>query len=112
MPGTKLYSQKITRGGQTEPRTIINQFKNVVDVINKKFFDHEYAVFGQADQWIHQMAFGSNVIFLLKKGKADCDTEVDYIWHDKLAEDCPARKQKNVISLVKGSLCENYAAQE
>jgi len=97
--GTDLYGKKVTRGGQSEPKSLINMFKNVVDVVNKKFFNHKYTVFGKMDHWIQQISFASNVILMLKKGKADCIFETDYLWPDRLAEDCPARAQRGVQSV-------------
>ena len=99
--GTALYSNPVTRGGQSEPNTIVNQFKDMVDVVNKKFYDNTYHVFAMVDQLVATIAFGSNLIVLEKKDERHCRGEKLYIWPQRLAQDCPARKQKG--SVMKGS---------
>ena len=99
--GTDLYSKPVTRGGQSEPDTIINQFKNVVDVVNKKFYDNTYHVFGMVDQLVATVAFGSNLIVLEKKDKRHCRGESLYVWRSRLAKDSPASTQGATV--LKGS---------
>ena len=94
--GVSLYGNPITRGGQSEQGTLVNQFKKVVDVVNKKFYDNDYVVFGSVDHWIQQLTFVSNAIILLKKDRADCLYEEAYTWPHNLAADCPAREQKEI----------------
>ena len=92
-----LYDRPISRGGPNEPNTIVNQFKQVVDVVNKKFFDNTYTVFGKMDQFIASVSFGSNLIVLEKKDQRHCFSERTYIWPKRLAEDCPARQQDSAV---------------
>lgn len=110
-PGEDLYGTAVTRGGQSEPYTIVNLFKSVVDVVNKKFFDNTHVVFGLVDHWIQQLTFASNVIFILKKGHADCESEADYLWaQERLAFDCPARTQRGVPSALQAFCKEDLDA--
>eukprot|EP00977_Amphora_coffeiformis_P003404 scaffold630_cov174-Amphora_coffeaeformis.AAC.24 len=99
--GFNLYDKPVTRGGQSEPNTIVNQFKSVVDVVNKKFYDNSYKVFGMVDQLVATVSFGSNLIVLEKKDHRHCFSERPYIWRKRLADDCPAKRQKG--NTMKGS---------
>ena len=99
-----MYGKNLTRGGQAEPHTLINEFKQVVDVINKKFYDNTYTVFGPVDQLISTMTFGSNMIVLLKKDASDCRAEAHYTWPKRLCDECPAGKQD--VNVLSGSLME------
>lgn len=102
--GTELYGNPVTRGGRQEPITIVNQFKEVVDVVNKKFHDNTFTVFGQVDQLISTIAFGSNVIFMEKKTKEHCWNERPYIWPNRL--DGPAKDQ--ALDANKGTLISQF----
>ena len=93
--GEILYSKLISRGGCSNQDTIINRFKNVVDVINKKFYDNSHTIFGSVDHWIQQLAFAQNLIFIQKKSKRDCIHEVQYKWPSRLSTDCPANGKNN-----------------
>jgi len=107
--GTTLYGSPVTRGGQSEPETVINKFKLLVDVVNKKFYDNTYTVFGQVDHWIATIGFMSNMIILTKKDKSHCFAEKYYIWKNRLADDCPAQTQsfKDSTSPVK-KYCQTF----
>jgi len=93
--GEVMYSKSITRGGCSNQDTIVNRFKKVVDVINKKFFDNSYSVFGSVDHWIQQISFAQNLIFIRKKSMKDCIHEVKYRWSKRLSSDCPANRRNN-----------------
>ena len=101
--GSDLYGKTVTRGG-LKAETIVNHFKDVVDVINKKFHDNTYTVFGQVDHLISLIGFGSNVIFLEKKTQEHCINERPYVWPKTLAG--PARTQP--LDANKGSLIEKF----
>jgi len=101
--GTSLYGTKLTRGGFTEPKTVVNKFKQLVDVVNKKFFDNSYTVFGPVDHWVATVSFLSNLIILTKKDAYHCYNELQYIWPRSLADDCPAKKQ-SVNSIQKSPM--------
>jgi hypothetical protein len=102
--GRDLYNQKVSRGGMTEPDTIINRFKDVVHVINKKFHDNTFTVFGQVDQLIATICFGSNVVFIEKKTTEHCWNERPYIWPEYLAG--PAKSQP--VNANAGSLIHKF----
>jgi hypothetical protein len=104
--GTGLYGSPVTRGGRQEPLTIVNQFKAVVDVVNKKFHDNTYTVFGQVDHLISIIGFGSNVIFLEKKTLDHCLNERHYVWPDRL--EGPAGLQPLTVNV--GSLIHKFCA--
>jgi hypothetical protein len=104
--GTHLYGKPVTRGGVAEPTTIVNQLKNVVDVVNKKFHDNTYVEFGPVDQLVSLISFGSNVIFLEKKTKEHCINERPYVWPDRLVG--PARSQP--VDANKGSLIHEFCS--
>jgi hypothetical protein len=95
--GRDLYGNPVTRGGQSEPNTIVNHFKAMVDVINKKFYDNTATVFGPVDHLVATMTFGSNLIVLKKKDVTHCFGESLYVWPAKLADDCPAKSQNGNI---------------
>jgi hypothetical protein len=92
-PGKDLYHRRISRGGMKEPSNIINQFKEVVHVINKKFHDNTFTVFGQVDQLIATICFGSNVIIMEKKTMEHCWNERPYMWPQQLNDGSPAKEQ-------------------
>ncbi|CAB9497215.1 2''-O-methyltransferase [Seminavis robusta] len=102
--GTGLYGSPVTRGGLAEPATIINQFKQLVDVVNKKFHDNTYTVFGPVDQLVSTVGFGSNVIFLEKKTREHCWNERPYVWPDRLVG--PANQQP--LDANKGSMIDKF----
>lgn len=91
-----LYGSPVTRGGCSGQETVVNKFKQVADVINKKFFDKAFTVFGDVDHWIQQTTFAQNLIVLRKKSSVDCAYEADYIMAHKLSDDCPAKTQKRM----------------
>lgn len=103
--GVGLYGKPVTRGGQSEPTTIINQFKKVVDVVNRKFYDQQYRVFGVVDHLIQQLTFTQNAIILVKISSSDCLYAADYIWPHNLAADCPARDQKGLMLTNLDGVC-------
>jgi hypothetical protein len=104
--GSLMYGRAITRGGQSETKTVINQFKQLVDVVNKKFFDNSFTVFGPVDHWIATVGFMSNLIILTKKDKSHCFAEMQYVWPERLADDCPAAQQP--IEVIKSSPMVEY----
>lgn len=72
---------------------VINQFREVVNVVNKKFYDNKYKVMGDVDHWVKTITFAMNLVILQKKDVGDCRTEDFYIWPEVLPKDSPARTQ-------------------
>lgn len=80
-------------------------------IVNRKFFDNTYTVFGEVDHWIATIGFMSNLIILTKKDESHCRAEIGYIWPERLADDCPAKTQSDrtiAASPVK-KYCESLA---
>mmetsp|Transcript_92958 Transcript_92958/g.170503 ORF Transcript_92958/g.170503 Transcript_92958/m.170503 type:complete len:471 (+) Transcript_92958:80-1492(+) len=91
--GVDLYGHPVPYGGYLEQRSVINQFREVVHVVNRKFYDNNYTVIAEADSLIKSLTFVMNLVILHKKAQVDCVTETFYVWPDRLADDCPARSQ-------------------
>lgn len=98
--GSKLYSQRITRGGCKEEYNTMQNLKKVIDVVNKKFIDNDLVAMGEVDHWVASITFGSNVVILEKKDESHCIAEVAYTWPGRLSNDCRARNQKYVHNKV------------
>ena len=86
----RLYGQHIV-GGVHYPRTTVNKFKRMVDVVNRKFHDNTHNVTGPADFWIQSVSFAQNIIVLRKKDSRDAPYDAHYMWPHKLRP--PARDQ-------------------
>ena len=90
-PGTVLYGQPIA-GGRLHPRTTVNKFKQMVDVVNRKFHDNNYYVTqGATDWWVKSVAFAQNLVILHKKDARDRPYDAHYRWPAYLQG--PARHQ-------------------
>lgn len=90
-----LYGQNIT-GGVNVSRTTVANFKNMVDVVNRKFHDNLYKVVGPVDWWIKGVSFYQNVIVIHKKTEADRPYDSHYVWPSLLKP--PAKFQGNEFS--------------
>lgn len=80
-------------GGVNVSETTVMKFKQMVDVINRKFHDNKFSVFGIDDYWIKGISFYQNMIVLEKKDERDRPYDAHYIWSGKLNE--PASSQGN-----------------
>ena len=83
--------------------------------MNKKFYDNTYTVFGPVDHWIATMTFMSNLIILTKKDQSHCLAELQYIWPNRLANDCPAwalKSTSKITSILPTSPMISYCGKQ
>lgn len=90
--GGKMYGRE-QYGGVNVSETTVMKFKQMVDVVNRKFHDNKFSVFGRVDHWVKSISFYQNVIILEKKDERDRPYDAHYIWPHSLKE--PASKQGN-----------------
>jgi hypothetical protein len=67
--GTPIYGYELHGGiGQTPPENTVEQFKRLVDVVNRKHFDHpKFSVFAGVDKDVARVSFADGLIFVQKK---------------------------------------------
>lgn len=94
--GELLYGKRITRGGCKDRTTFHEKMLDLTRVVNRKFIDNDFTVFGRVDQWVATITFGSNIVIIEKKDADDCPSETTYTWPTKLSTDCPAREQRSL----------------
>lgn len=94
--GEQLYGKKLSRGGCFDKTTFFQQMLGLARVVNRKFIDNDLSVFGNVDQWVSTITFGSNVVIIEKKDTDDCPSEKIYTWPERLSNDCPAKKQSSL----------------
>lgn len=94
--GEQLYGKKLTRGGCFDKTTFFQQMLGLARVVNRKFIDNDLSVFGNVDQWVSTITFGSNIVIIEKKDADDCPSEKIYTWPARLSHDCLARKQSSL----------------
>lgn len=70
-PNAKVYNYDIRDGGPGKPINIVERFKQVADVINRKYFGSpEFSVFkGNVDHMISSISFSRNCIIIQKGDK-------------------------------------------
>jgi len=77
--GQTMYGRE-HHGGVNVSQTTVMKFKQVVDVVNRKFHDNKFSVFGSVDHWIKSVSFYQNMIVLEKKDERDRPYDAHYIW--------------------------------
>ena len=67
--GSDCYGYKLYAGiGEAPPKNAVEQFKRLVDVVNRKHFGHpEFSVFAGVDKDVARVTFGDGLIFVQKK---------------------------------------------
>ena len=90
--GKTMYGRE-QYGGVNVSETTVMKFKQMVDVVNRKFHDNKFFVFGKVDHWVKSVSFYQNVIVLEKKDERDRPYDAHYIWSGKVKE--PASSQGN-----------------
>eukprot|EP00240_Pyramimonas_obovata_P005643 CAMPEP_0118921980 /NCGR_PEP_ID=MMETSP1169-20130426/1074_1 /TAXON_ID=36882 /ORGANISM="Pyramimonas obovata, Strain CCMP722" /LENGTH=339 /DNA_ID=CAMNT_0006862787 /DNA_START=149 /DNA_END=1165 /DNA_ORIENTATION=- len=93
--GGRMYGVKML-GGLDNPSTTYSKFKKVADVVNRKFHDNRYQVFGRVDLWVKGITFYPNLIILQKKSKVDRPYDAHYIYNKQVKG--PAKYQGNEFS--------------
>lgn len=94
--GEQLYGKELTRGGCFDKTTFFQHMLGLARVVNRKFIDNGLSVFGNVDQWVSTITFGSNIVIIEKKDANDCPSERIYTWPTLLSDDCPAKKQRSL----------------
>merc|ERR1711907_137823 len=64
---------------------LVEKMKQMVTVVNRKFYDNQYIVFSEQDRKVKYVGFAKDMLMVRKRVAADYIFNQPYVWKDRLA---------------------------